>query len=85
MITYESIKLPNKFSVKHKTDFMHKNSVVYYSKCPTKDVRTIILTSPSKDNNIKLKTLLLKHAQEKTMLMFHVWESNFKISGNNYQ
>ena len=35
MISYKSTKLSTKFPVKDKTDFQHKNNVVYHSKCPS--------------------------------------------------
>ena len=34
-ISYKSAKVSNKFPVKDKTDFQHKNNVVYLSKCPS--------------------------------------------------
>ena len=43
MISYKSIQLSTKFPVKDKTDFQHKNNVVYHSKCKVKDVMKIIL------------------------------------------
>ena len=33
MISYKSTKLSTKFPVKDKTDFQHKNNIVYHSKC----------------------------------------------------
>ena len=35
MISYKSTKLLTKFTVTDKTDFQHKNIVVYHSKCPS--------------------------------------------------
>ena len=35
MISYKSTKLSTKFPFKDKTDFQHKNNVVYHSKCPS--------------------------------------------------
>ena len=34
-ISYKSTKLLTKFPVKDKTDFQHKNNIVYDSKCPS--------------------------------------------------
>ena len=35
MISYKSTKLLTKFPVKNKTNFQHKNNIVYHSKCPS--------------------------------------------------
>ena len=37
MISEKCTKLSTKFPVKDKTDFQHKNNVVYHSKCPSQE------------------------------------------------
>ena len=90
-INYKSTKLSTKFPVKDKTDFQHKNNVVYHSKCPIQGRHgnyigelNIRIAERIQDHNNKDKNShLLKHAREKGYT--HVWEKDFKILGNNYQ
>ena len=91
MISYKSTKLSTKFPVKDKTDFQHKNNVVYYSKCPSEGCHENYIGETNRrivewmqDHNNRDKTFhLLKHAREKGHT--YVWENDFKILGNNYQ
>ena len=92
MISYKSIQLSTKFPVKDKTDFQHKNNVVYHSKCPSEGCRENycigetnrrIVERIQDHNNRDKNSHLLIHAREKGLT--HVWESDFKILGNNYQ
>ena len=91
MISYKSTKLSTKFLVKDKTDFQHKNIVVYHSKCPSQGChenyiwemnRRIVWTIQDRNNRDK-NLHLLKHAHEKGHN--DVWENDFKILRNNYQ
>ena len=91
-ISYKSAKVSNKFPVKDKTDFQHKNNVVYLSKCPSQGChenyigetnRRIVESIQDHNNRDKKNSHLLKHAREKGHT--HVWENDFKILGNNYQ
>ena len=73
MITYESTKLSSKFPVVDKTDLF------YYIGETNRRIAERI-----KDHNIRDKNShLFKHAREKGHT--HVWESDFKILGNNNQ
>ena len=89
MISYKSTKLSTKSPVKDKTDFQHKNNVVYHSKCPSEgchenyigETNRRIVERIQDHNNRDKNSHLLKHAREKG----HVWENDFKILGNNYQ
>ena len=91
MISYKSTKLSTKFPVKDKTDFQHKNNVIYHSKCPSEGCHENYTGETNRrileriqDHNIRDKNShLLKHAHEKGHA--HVWENNFKILSNNYQ
>ena len=91
MICYKRTKLSNKVPVKDKTDFQHKNNVVYHSKCPSqgchenyiKETNRRITKRIQDHNNRGKKSHLLKHAREKGHT--HLWENDFKLLGNNYQ
>ena len=91
MISYKSTKLSTKFPVKDKTDFQHKNNVVYHSKYPNEGCHENYIGETNRriveriqDHNSRDKnSQLLKHAREKGHT--HVWENDFKILGNNYQ
>ena len=91
MISYKSTKLSTKFPVKDKTDFQHKNNVVYHSICPSQgchenyigETNRRIVERIQDHNNRDKNSHLLKHAREKGHT--HVWENDFKILGNNYQ
>ena len=91
MISYKSTKLSTKFPVKDKTDFQHKNSIVYHSKCLsdgcrenyTGETNRCIARSIQDHNNRDKNSHLLKHACEKGHTQ--VWENDFKTLGNNYQ
>ena len=91
MISYENTKLSTKFPVKDKTDFHHKDNVVYHSKCPNKGCHENYIGETNRriaeriqDHNNRDKfSHLLKHAHEKGHT--HVCENNFKVFGNNYQ
>ena len=94
IISYKSTKLSTKFPVKDKTDFQHKNNVVYHSKYPSKGChenyigetkRRIVerIQDPNNPNNRDKISHLLKYAREKGHT--HVWEKDFKILGNNYR
>ena len=91
MISYKSTKLSTKFPVKDKTDFQHKNNVVYHSKCPSErchenyigETNRRIVERIQDHNNRDKNSHLLKHAREKGHT--HVWENDFKTLGNNYQ
>ena len=92
MTSYKSTQLSTKFPVKDKTDFQHKNNVVYHSKCPSEGCRENyyigetnkrIVDRIQDHNNRDKNSHLLIHAREKRLT--HVWESDFKILGNNYQ
>ena len=88
MISYKSTKLSTKVPVKDKTDFHHKNNVVYHSKCPSEGCHEKYIgetiTERIQDHNNRDKfSHLLKDAREKGHN--HVWENNFEILGNNYQ
>ena len=91
MISYKSTKLSTKFPVKDKTDFQHKNNLVYHSKCPSQRYRENYIGETNRriveriqdHNNRDKNSHLLKHAREKGHT--HVWENDFKILGNNYQ
>ena len=91
MIRYKSTKLSTKFPVKGKTDFQHKNNIVYHSKCPREgchenyigETNRPIVERSQDHNNRDKSSHLLKHAREKGHT--HVWENDFKILDNNYQ
>ena len=91
MISYKNTKLSTKFPVKDKTDFQHKNNVVYHSKCPSEgchenyigETNIRIVERIQDHNNRDKNSHLLKHAREKGHTQ--VWENDFKILGNNYQ
>ena len=91
MISYKSTKLSIKFPVKDKTDFQHKNNVVYPSKCRSegccenyiRETNRRIVERIQDHNDRDKNSHLLKHAREKGHT--HVWENDFKILGNNYQ
>ena len=91
MISYKSTKLSTEFPVKDKTDFQHKNNVVYHSKCPSEGCHENYTAETNRriaekiqDYNSRVKNShLLKHAREKGHT--HIWENDFKILGNNYQ
>ena len=91
MISYKSIKLSTKFPVKDKTDFQHKNNVVYHSKRPSQGYRENYIGETNRriveriqdHNNRDKNSHLLKHARENVQT--HLWENDFKILGNNYQ
>ena len=91
MINYKSTKLSTKFPVKDKTDFQHKNNVVYHSKCPSEgchenyigETNRRIVERIQDHNNTDKFSHLLKHARKKGHT--HVCENDFKILGNNYQ
>ena len=91
MISYKSTKLSTKFPVKDKTDFQHKNNVVYHIKCPSQGCHKNYIGEMNRrivwgiqDHNNRDKNLhLLKHAHEKGHN--DVWKNDFKILGNNYQ
>ena len=90
MISYKSTTLSTKFPVKDKTDFQHKNNVVYHSKCPREgchenhigETNRHIVERIQDHNNRDKNSHLLKHAREKSHI--HVWENDFKILCNNY-
>ena len=91
MISYKRMKLSTIFPVKDKTDFQHKDNVVYYGKCPNEGCKDDYVGETkrciverirghnSKDNSF----CLLKHARENGHT--HVWEKDFQILSNNYQ
>ena len=88
MINNKSAKLSTKFPVKDKTDFQHKNNVVYHSKCPSEGCHENYIG----ETNRRIKTYrrnrdknshLLKHTRKKGHT--YIWENDFKILGNNYQ
>ena len=89
MISYKSTKLSTKFPVKDKTDFQHKNNVVYHSKCPSEGCRENYIGETNRriaerikdHNNSGKNSHLLKHARQKRHT--HVWENDFKILVNN--
>ena len=91
MISYKSTKLSTKFPVKDKTDFQHKNNVVYHSKCPSEgchenyigETNRRIVERIQDYNNRDKNSHLLKHAREKGHT--HIWENDVKVLGNNYQ
>ena len=91
MISYKSTKLSTKFSVKDKTDFQHKNNVVYHNKCPSEgchenyigETNRRIVERIQDHNNRDKNSHLLKHAREKGY--GHVWENDFTILGKNDQ
>ena len=91
MISYKSTKLSAKFPVKDKTDFHHKNNVVYQSKCLSEgchenyigETNRHIVERIQDHNNRDKNSHLLKHTREKGHT--HVWENDFMILGNNYQ
>ena len=91
MISYKNTKLSTKFPVKDKTDFQHKNNIVYHSKCPIQvchenyigEMNRHIVERVHNHNNRDQNSSLLKHAREKHHT--HVCENNFKILANNYQ
>ena len=73
MICYKSTKLWNKFPVKDKTDFQHRNNVIYDSKCPSqgchehyiRETNRRIVERIQGRNNRDKNSHLLKHAREK--------------------
>ena len=91
MISYKRIKRSTKFPVKYKTDFQHKNNVVYPSKCRSEgcyenyigETNRRIVERIQDHNDRDKNSHLLKHAREKGHT--HVWENDFKILGNNCQ
>ena len=90
MISHKRTKLLTKFPVKDKTNFQHKNNVVYHSKCPVERCRENYIGETNRSiveriqdhNNRDKNSHLLKHSREKGHT--HVWENDFKILGNNY-
>ena len=91
MISYKSTKLSTKFPVTDNTDFQRINNVDYRSKCASEGCRENYIGETNRDiaerildrNNTDKNSHSLKHAREKGHV--HVWESDFKILGNNYQ
>ena len=91
MISYKSTNLSIKFPVKDKTDFQHKNNVVYHSKCPIEGCYANYIGEPNRriveriqyHNNRDKNSHLLKHVREKGHIQ--VWDNDFKILGNNCQ
>ena len=91
MISYKSTKLLTKFPLKNKTNFQHKNNIVYHSKCPSEGCHENYIGETNRrtvekiqdHNNRDKNSHLLKHACEKSHT--HIWENDFKILGNNYQ
>ena len=91
MISYKSTKLSIKFPFKDRTDFQHKNNVVYHSKFPSEgchenyigETNRRIVERIQDHSNRGKNCHLLKHAREKGHT--HVWENGFKVLGNNYQ
>ena len=85
MISYKSTKLSTKFPVRDKTDFQHKNNVIYHSKCPSEECRENHIGETNRriveriqdDNNRDKNSHLLKHVREKGHI--NVWENDFKI------
>ena len=91
MISYKNTKLSTKFPVKDKTDFQHKNNIVYHSKCPIQgchenyigEMNRHIVERVHNHNNRDQNSNLLKHAHEKHHTP--VWENDFKILANHHQ
>ena len=90
-MTYQSKKLSSRFHVKNKTNFCHKNNLVYYGKCPNKNVTDDYVGKTDRrvegrniDHNKRDKNSnLLRHACE--MQHHRLWHEDFRIIGSNYR
>ena len=90
-IAYKCKKLSTRFQIKDKTNFPHKNNVVYKINCPERDctesyvgetkrrIQERIIDHNNRDKNSRV----LKHSRETNH--HHVWQDNFTIIGSNYK
>ena len=65
MISYKSIQLSTKFPVKDKTNFQHKNNVVYHSKCPSEGCRVNYIVET---NRLILERIQDQNNRDKTLI-----------------
>ena len=83
----QEYQLSTKFPVKGKTDFQHKNNVVYHTKCTSQGCHENYIGGTNRriaeriqdHNNRDKNSHLLKHAREKGHT--HVCQNNFRMLG----